>query len=98
MVYIHSADRLKMCNEKMQSYTAASSPSSGARTRTFQTITSTIHVDGTPFPGAPYDIIFASLALHVLVGHGKMDTATARSRYALVFSSLLASLREVDSR
>jgi hypothetical protein len=91
----NSSERLKMCSEKMASYTAASSPGSGARQRTFNTITATIPTDGAPIAGAPYDIIFASLALHVLVGHEAMDVATARSRYALVFSSLLASLREV---
>jgi hypothetical protein len=50
-----------MCSEKMTALSTNSSPTSRARQRKFQTITSTIPTDGTPIPGAPYDIIFASL-------------------------------------
>merc|ERR1719225_665401 len=44
-------------------------------------------------PGGPYDVIVASLALHVLVGHQKQDESLLKSKYSNIFSTILQSLK-----
>ena len=51
-----------------------------------------VEPDGEPVPGAPYDVVIASLALHVIVGHDA-EGAEAESRYELLFQGIRDSLR-----
>ncbi|HMB90370.1 MAG TPA: class I SAM-dependent methyltransferase [Rhodothermales bacterium] len=50
-----------------------------------------INTDGEPLPGGPYDVVLASLALHVIIGHD-VEPAEAESRYELLFQGIRDSL------
>ncbi|ARA94731.1 methyltransferase [Rhodothermaceae bacterium RA] len=50
-----------------------------------------VTADGEPLPGGPYDVIIASLALHVIVG-ADVESAEADGRYELLFQGLRDSL------
>ena len=50
-----------------------------------------IGTDGEPLPGAPYDVVLASLALHALVGPD-VEQPEAEGRYELLFQSIRDSL------
>jgi SAM-dependent methyltransferase len=50
-----------------------------------------IHTDGEPLPGGPYDVVLASLALHIIIGHD-VEPAEAESRYELLFQGIRDSL------
>ncbi len=56
-----------------------------------EVLQATVKADGEPLPGGPYEVILASLALHVLVGH-EAEGAEAESRYELLFHGLRDSL------
>ncbi len=47
--------------------------------------------DGEVLPGAPYDLVVGSLALHAIVGH-EVEGAEAESRYELLLQGIRNSL------
>lgn len=58
------------------------------------TLQATIVPDGEPLPEGPYDVVLASLALHVLIGHDadRADSAETETRYELLLQSIRDSL------
>ena len=56
-----------------------------------QALQATISADGEPIPGGPFDVIIASLALHVIVGH-EIEGPEAEGRYELLFQGILEAL------
>ena len=56
-----------------------------------ETLQATVHPDGEPLPGGPYDVVIASLALHAIVGH-EVEGAEAEGRYELLLQGIRDSL------
>ena len=50
-----------------------------------------VSTDGEVLPGAPYDLVVGSLALHAIVGH-EVEGAEAESRYELLLQGIRNSL------
>ena len=56
-----------------------------------ETMMTDVSTDGEPLPGGPYDVVLASLALHVIIGHD-VEPLEAESRYELLFHGIRDSL------
>ncbi len=51
-----------------------------------------VSADGERLPGGPYDVVVASLSLHVIAGHD-VEGPETETRYELLFQGILAALK-----
>jgi tRNA1(Val) A37 N6-methylase TrmN6 len=58
----------------------------------FEVIEAEIATDGSPLPGAPYDLIVASLSVHSILGSESADPAELEGRYELLCQGVRESL------
>jgi trans-aconitate methyltransferase len=74
-------DLLSQAQHKVESITPKVEP-----------LQATVTPDGDPVPGAPYDVVLATLALHAIIGHD-VDRSEAEPGYELLFQGILESMQ-----